>query len=479
MGRRIYQYGHYIEEFFLKNRVNLKFKTFVLIFCLSFQAKAFTCEKEFALRSEKEMQVIKSLVQLEAKASELVLTSSSSALSYKQKLKEQILDAQSEIFDLPFKFQSIKNQKNLIVDEKPKQEKSKKSQTVKDPKFTETQVLSGHSGGVAEILQLKDGRVLSVDGRGMILVWDLSPNASSSFIELRGLKQDLKPVVKELKDGRILASGSSVDWELYTPQSDGTFRTIQLNFPIKQAEHIHELSDGSLVVVAGMNLYSIKIKSDGSLDSQLLGSDELHIYALRPLKNGGFITGPGNHFSVWKTDAQGAWIKKTVRMYDGIITDIKELKDGRVATATFDGTFIIWTLSGAEMKEQIRVKEDSKKISQILELSDGRIALASAADLKILSFQNNSAYSVVKLKGHTGDISQILELPDGRVATASEDSSLRIWDLSPKGNSFELIGHSFRVRSLTQLRDGRLVSGAHDRTLRVWEQLMLSAEGLE
>jgi WD40 repeat protein len=73
-----------------------------------------------------------------------------------------------------------------------------------------------------------------------------------------------------------------------------------------------------------------------------------------------------------------------------------------------------------------------------------------------------------ELKGHTDYVNTLALLRDGRVASGSDDTTIRISDVSRCTCDAVLEGHTDSVYGLVQLPDGRLASGSRDNTIRLW-----------
>jgi cytochrome c len=117
--------------------------------------------------------------------------------------------------------------------------------------------------------------------------------------------------------------------------------------------------------------------------------------------------------------------EQVMRFHDGAVNAVTYLKDGRIATASEDGTIAIWTAGGQ---------------------------------------QPDTVF-----KGHTAPVASIAASPDGQlIASASWDHSVRLWPLNG-GAPRVLEGHSQNVNAVAFTPDGRaLVSAGYDATLRIW-----------
>src|SRR5665213_650290 len=117
--------------------------------------------------------------------------------------------------------------------------------------------------------------------------------------------------------------------------------------------------------------------------------------------------------------------EQVMRFHDGAVNAVVYLQDGRVATASEDGTIAIWT-AGRQEPDTV-------------------------------------------FKGHTAPVASIAASPDGQlIASASWDHSVRLWPLYG-GRPRVLEGHSQNVNAVAFTPDGSaLVSVGYDATLRIW-----------
>jgi len=404
----------------------------IFIFLISFQAQALTCEQEFALRSEKETQVIKSLVQLQTKTSEISKTSTSPSISYQQKLKEQILSARTEIYDFIGKFQRLqiknKDHKSEPVDETA----TKKKQRVRTGDFKETLTLNGHVHSVVTIAELRDGRLVSGSHDRTLRVWTLNSDGTYSSQELFGHLGSVHKVI-ELKNGKIASASRDHLLRIWTLNPDGTYSSIALIGHTKTVRDLIELEDGRIVSASEDSTVRIwTLKSDGTYSSSILDNTDGSLGAFTKLKDGRFASsGPGRSLRLW--------------------------------TPSPDGTY-----SWQDMKHP------SKPISFIAELKDGRIVSLSDESLRVWTVKPDGSYHSVELTlpGYTNPImTDGIALEDGRIISVASGGTLRIWTLNPNDtySSVEMKEHIDLVNTVTQLKDGRLVTGVSFKgAIKIW-----------
>lgn len=184
------------------------------------------------------------------------------------------------------------------------------------------------------------------------------------------------------------------------------------------------------------------------------------------------------------TDAGDTWSMETLRGHEDTINCLQALPDGRLLSASQDGTLRIWT-------EQ----KDEEWASEVLKHGRGGIGLARALSPGVIVsgggclFWGRGPISMSRRDEHgdwcseqvsigAGYVSRFAVFPDGRIVTSedSKDGSIRVWTRrdDKTWKSEELRGHAAYVKDIHVLPDDRIVSASFDHTLRVWT---LGADG--
>jgi WD40 repeat protein len=154
-----------------------------------------------------------------------------------------------------------------------------------------------------------------------------------------------------------------------------------------------------------------------------------------------------------------------------VVTTLAVLPDGRLASASWDGTFRVWDMeTGAEMA---RVQGRKGHVHPLAALPDGRLASGSW-DGTIRLWDVRTGAETARLEGHTLWVTAVAALPDGRLASGSEDETIRVWDPNTYAETVRIEGG--RVSTLAALPDGRLASArgprhdpnADDKAIRLW-----------
>jgi hypothetical protein len=229
-----------------------------------------------------------------------------------------------------------------------------------------------------------------------------------------------------------------------------------------------------------------------------LKSDGLPIYCLLELDSGTILSGTYQRINIYPNYHTIIHIEA----HDCYVSSMIELKDGTIASASWDKTIKLWD---KEFKCISVLEGHSNKVTTLLQQRDGRIASGSW-DMDIRLW--NGKKCEYTFQGHVGYVASLALLRTEHLfASSSWDNTIKIWDTKnyicidtitiPNLFIYSIIetyndklvaccsdhririfdnnkcvnvleGHSGYVKSICQLRDGRLVSGAWDKSIRIW-----------
>ncbi|KAJ7306244.1 WD40-repeat-containing domain protein [Mycena albidolilacea] len=103
--------------------------------------------------------------------------------------------------------------------------------------------------------------------------------------------------------------------------------------------------------------------------------------------------------------------------------------------------------------------------------SDGSRAISGSDDTTIRIWDVSTGKQLQQLDGHDNTVNSVAFSSDGsRAISGSDDRTIRIWDVSTGKQLQQLDGHNDCVRSVAFSSDGsRAISGSDDRTIRIWD----------
>ena len=161
--------------------------------------------------------------------------------------------------------------------------------------------------------------------------------------------------------------------------------------------------------------------------------------------------------------------RKVVKSHRNTISSLLLLKNGSIASSSFDGTINIYD---KDLKFVSSTNKHNENVSSMIEL-DSNYLISCSFDKSIRKFHiNNGSFSYntkCKDSAHDDIIYQLINLSDGNFASCSEDKSIKIWDSNiTLINS--LTGHTKGVKNILQTNDKEyILSISDDCTLGKWQ----------
>jgi WD40 repeat protein len=143
--------------------------------------------------------------------------------------------------------------------------------------------------------------------------------------------------------------------------------------------------------------------------------------------------------------------------------------DGRLITASGDGTARVWDLKNPAAPQAILEGEKSG-IHTVAFAPDGRLVAGGEAGTLLIWDLNDPTKRPIPLRGQRTKVIALKFAPDSRLVTAGlQDPDARVWDLrEPAAQPLILHGTGSGVSTLEFGPDGRLVICGEDGTVRVW-----------
>ena len=155
---------------------------------------------------------------------------------------------------------------------------------------------------------------------------------------------------------------------------------------------------------------------------------------------------------------------KTISEHTDYVNSLLHLKDGRVASCSYDNTIRIYDPSKDYHCDQV-IERHSKGIRSICQLDDGTIVSCSNAQSIMIG-------DYIIKEAHDDYIYKVITLPNNRIASCSADETIKIWKSNPPYIDIPikvLRGHSNYVNSLLYIKERDvMISRSYDSTLRLW-----------
>ena len=156
-----------------------------------------------------------------------------------------------------------------------------------------------------------------------------------------------------------------------------------------------------------------------------------------------------------------------LRGHGGPVRALAISPDGQSAiSGSFDTSAIRWSLQRNVAEQVLRFHAGA--VNAVAWFEDGRMATASEDGTVAIWTVGRQEPDTV-LKGHTAPVAALAVSPDGKtIASGSWDHGIRLWPVAG-GAPRVLEGHAQAVNGLAFTADGRaLVSVGYDLTLRIW-----------
>lgn len=190
-----------------------------------------------------------------------------------------------------------------------------------------------------------------------------------------------------------------------------------------------------------------------------------HVNAVVVLSDGRIVSASGDGtLRIWNSDLTRT--EATLTGHSGGITSLAVLDMNHVVSGSFDKTLRVWDI---ELKESVRVlRGHAHQVMTVASFPDGRI-VSGSYDGVLHVWDADSSTPSGSLTGHSRAVLSVAVLPGNQVVSASRDNTLRVWDVDTCTCNSIRSGHADSVNAVAALDSGRFVSGSTDGTLRIWE----------
>ena len=278
----------------------------------------------------------------------------------------------------------------------------------KDSEFNLSKTISKRCGCIVSALKIENDKLLTSNNtNNSIYIWGLNPTEGYAIEQSLTLHNKFVICIAQLENGNIVTSGMDnliIIWQ----KKDGGFyeekQTIQEEYPVKKIVGLRDNNfgytgdDGILKIMAekeeDKETDTGENKQEETSEGKIVKYKKIcelkrhqgKINCMCELKNGYLFTGgaKGNdkndhYINVWKPNEGTGYVHhQTLSGHKTDISDIIQLKDGRIVSSSRDRTIIIWK-DVSESEDNIKYIKDEvlteypHGMYKLLQLKDGRI----------------------------------------------------------------------------------------------------------
>ncbi|HWM89028.1 MAG TPA: protein kinase, partial [Kofleriaceae bacterium] len=228
--------------------------------------------------------------------------------------------------------------------------------------------------------------------------------------------------------------------------------------------HFDLSSDGKVLV--SVDLHALRVWDLPGRRGRVLGRQGALIQrvALSPDKRRAVTVGLDNRLRLWALDS-GAVTE--IGGHEGVVSGLRFLDAGRVASTAADGTLRVWQLDGGE-PEVIRAHQGH--VFDLDVSDDGALMATAGEDGMVRVWRPGQKAPVRELRPTPGGIHRVALSADGaRVAGVGAPREVWLWEVA-SGRGRRLAGHDKDVLAVDFSADGRrLATAGKDRTIRLWD----------
>ena len=120
---------------------------------------------------------------------------------------------------------------------------------------------------------------------------------------------------------------------------------------------------------------------------------------------------------------------KTLSNPNKEVKKLLQIKDGRLISASEDGTLNIYNKDSYEIG--LSIKEHSDEIFSCIQLNDERLVTCSKdCTIKIIKLMEDNKYVLeANLESHKNEVLNIIEIKNNEIISISSDKTMKVWDL--------------------------------------------------
>lgn len=278
-----------------------------------------------------------------------------------------------------------------------------------------------HSMGVNSLIELRDGKMVSSSYEAII--WDRSQSKiNQSIIKTIDTQYINIESLIQLHNGRIALGASDKLIKVYD-QFNGLFlglfqgheAWINVLYQVKDSR----LVSGSYQVIKiwDITLYKCVVTLNENIGGSVLSLSQLQ-------SNDNLLSGSEDGF-IRQWDIKEYKLLKTIRVHDGWVNTIIQLKHEMIATGGNDKVINLW--NNVNIKYITSLRDNEHHILCLCQLIDKRLLSGSFKIIKVWSLY--SFQCIFSITAHEDYITAIVSLNDRSVGTSSKDKLIKIWSI--------------------------------------------------
>jgi len=174
---------------------------------------------------------------------------------------------------------------------------------------------------------------------------------------------------------------------------------------------------------------------------------------------------------IWDASDGANW--NLIRTYTGHSSRVPALEfisEDLIASGSEDCSIKIWSIASGTTQMTINTGQDVWSLSM---LNDGSHLASGLFSGNVNIYNINTGSLKASLKGHTGKVNDLALFTtndnsnNDLLASSSDDSTIRIWNLTANTNRFILKVHTSAVAGLKRVSPEVLASGSMDKSVRL------------
>ena len=210
---------------------------------------------------------------------------------------------------------------------------------------------------------------------------------------------------------------------------------------------------------------------DGSNQGSIISSFEAHANIINRIKqspfNNQYVATCSDDKTVKIWDSSDGTLLQEYTNHANHVNDMEWIYEDTLASCSDDNTIQLWS---ANTSQQIQTINVGLNVISLKLIKNKNYLAAGMVNGNISVYRLNYGFLsfAFSLTGHTARVNDLILINESLLASSSDDTSIRIWDLTLNKEKFILNGHSSGVFGLKLINSNILASGSYDNTIKLW-----------